>query len=237
MKKAFFLEFELNKPFTYIEDFINILTNSDIEVDIFNVSDAGKDKKSPLVPKIEACNFMILRKPLTFLSSESSRTHISDAVIKGNKNLLIIYSFSDIDSLEVLNNFLEPLNLRASSLMVYDEHENFESRRIVVFREANGCFEHREIFKGVDKVIIPQAHHIFITEPAKVMIRGNPTTRTVSTFDMPVAEVEGREIIVGAFNEKTSRVILMDSTLVNNKYIRQNTRFVKNVIKWISEAI
>ncbi len=237
MKKAFLLDFELNKPFTYIEDFINILSKSDIEIDIFNVSDAGKDKKSPLMNKIEASNFLILRKPLTFLTSESSRAHIREAVMEGNKNLLIIYSFSDIDSLEVLNDFMAPLNLRASSLMVYDDNNNFESRRIVVFHKANGCFVHPEVFKGVEKVVIPQAHHIFITNPSKAMIRGNPTTRTLGTTDMPVAGVEGSDIIVGAYNEESSRVVIMDSTLVNNKYIRENTRFVKNIIKWISEAV
>ena len=87
MKSVFMLDYELNQPFLYIEKFQNMLTKQDFQVDMFKISDAGKDKKSPLDDKIEACDFIILRKPLTFLSGESTRKKIQDFVVKKHKNI------------------------------------------------------------------------------------------------------------------------------------------------------
>ena len=78
-------------------------------------------------------------------------------------------------------------------------------------------------------------HHVYIKEPSKILIRGNPTTSTVGAFDMPVEGIEGSDITVGAYNDESMRIVLMDSTLLNNKYIPQNIKFVKNVINWVSE--
>lgn len=235
MKSVFMLDYELNQPFLYIEKFQNLLTKQDFQVDMFKISDAGKDKKSPLDDKIEACDFIILRKPLTFLSGESTRQKIQDFVVKKHKNILITFSFVDYESLDILNDFLKPLNIQSSGIMVYDDKENLGSRRLVVFRKSNGCLEHPKIFKGVDQVVIPQAHYIYVVKPSKVMIRGNPSTRAVGTSDSQLENIGGKEIVVGGYNDDKAKVILMDSTLINNKYIDKNTKFVKNVIKWMGD--
>jgi hypothetical protein len=235
MKTVFILDYELNQPFLYIEKFQKILTKLDFNIDMFKISDAGKDKKSPLLDKIEACDFVLLRKPLTFLSNESTRKKIQDFVIKKKKNILITFSFVDHESLEILNDFLQPLKIQSSGIMVYDDKENLGSRRLVVFRKSNGCLEHPKIFKGVDQVVIPQAHYVYVVKPSKPMIRGNPSTRAEGTSDSQIENIGGQEIIVSAYNDDNSKVILMDSTLINNKYIDKNIKFVQNVVKYMGD--
>jgi hypothetical protein len=229
------LDYELNQPFLYIEKFQSLLKKQDFDTDMFKISDAGKDKKSPLIDKIESCDIVLLRKPLTFLSSESTRKKIQDVITKKNKNILITFSFVDYESLEILNDFLKPFKIQSSGIMVYDDQENLGSRRLVVFRKTNGCLEHPEIFKGVDKVVIPQAHYVYVVKPSKVMIRGNPSTRAEGTSDSQLENVGGQEIIVSAYSDGDSKVILMDSTLLNNKYLDKNLKFVQNVVKWMGK--
>jgi hypothetical protein len=235
MKTAFMLDYELNQPFLYIEKFQKLLTNQDLNIDMFKISDAGKEKKSPLDDKIDACDFIILRKPLTFLSSEPTRQKIQDFVIKKHKNILVTFSFVDYESLEIINDFLKPTNIQSSGIMVYDDKENLGSRRLVRFRKSNGCLEHSDIFKGVDEVVIPQAHYVYVVRPSKVLIRGNPSTRAEGTSDSQLENIGGNEIIVSAYNDDNAKIILMDSTLLNNKYIDKNTKFVKNVINWMMD--
>jgi len=235
MKTAFMLDYELNQPFLYIEKFQKLLTNQDLNIDMFKISDAGKDKKSPLDDKIDACDFIILRKPLTFLSSEPTRQKIQDFVIKKHKNILVTFSFVDYESLEIINDFLKPTNIQSSGIMVYDDKENLGSRRLVRFRKSNGCLEHPDLFKGVDEVVIPQAHYVYVVKPSKVLIRGNPSTRAEGTSDSQLENIGGNEIIVSAYNDDNAKIILMDSTLLNNKYIDKNTKFVKNIVNWMTD--
>jgi hypothetical protein len=67
------------------------------------------------------------------------------------------------------------------------------------------------------------------------MIRGNPSTRAEGTSDSQLENIGGQEIIVSAYNDDRSKVILMDSTLLNNKYIDKNLKFVQNVVKWVGD--
>jgi len=233
MENILMMDFELNQPLTYLNKFTKLIENEGFTLDLFWARDYVSDKKPSIDDKINNSKFLIIRKPLTFLSGPIVRKKLQDAVIKDKKNMLVMYTFTEKDSMDVLNEFLKPFKINTSEIQIVDPKANSDDKRNVVFQKKNNCFVHKELFKGVSKVLIPHPHFVYVTKPAKILIRGNPSSELKYKLDDESSDLTGRNLIVGAYYDKTGRIILLDSTLFLDKYIDFNKKFVKNVITWL----
>jgi hypothetical protein len=235
MASILYMDFELNKPLTYLAKFRQLLSDEGWDLDLFWASDYAKKDKPSIDKKINDADLLLIRKPLTFLTGPQVRKKLQDAILKKKKNLLVMYTFTERESLDVLNEFLRPFKINTSDLQLIDDKTNQQDRRNVVFQKKNDCFYHDELFKGVSKLLIPHPHMIFVESPAKVLIRGNPTTELKYDFIELTSNLGGNDLIAGAYyNEKNSgRMIVIDSTLFLDKYFDFNKKFVKNVLTWL----
>jgi hypothetical protein len=229
------MDFELNKPLTYLNKFQELIRDSGWAVDLFWARDYTNKVKPSVDDKIAKAEFLIIRKPLTFLSSAMIRKKLQDLVFKKTKNMLVMYTFSETDSLIVMNQFLQPFKINASEIKVIDHKTNLKDKRDVIFQKKNDCFSHDEIFTGINKILIPHPHYIYVDTPAKVLIRGNPTTEIDQDNDIEVesGNLSGSDIVVGAYYEEAGRILVLDSTLFLDKYFDHNKKFIKNVITWL----
>lgn len=236
MDKLLFLDFELNKPLTYLNKFKQLLKDEGWLVDLFWARDYAQEKKPSLDEKINSSDFLIIRKPLTFLTSPAAREKIQEAILKKKRNLLVMYTFFEKESLDVLVNFLNPFKITPSDIKIVDNKTNLENKRMVVFHKKNKCFSHDTLFTNVTKVLIPHPHHLFVSSPAKVLVRGNPTTEVQ---DDPLYELtdnsdlKGSNITVGAYYDKSGKLVIISSTLFLDNYFDFNKKFIKNVITWL----
>ena len=117
--------------------------------------------------KISNFEFLIIRKPLTFLTSTQAREKIQNAILKDKKNLLIMYTYYDLESFEVLYNFLKPFNIIPSEIKIIDHKTNLKNKNVVVFHKKNKCFMHDTLFDGVTKLVISDPRHLTVEPPAK----------------------------------------------------------------------
>jgi hypothetical protein len=238
MDNLLFMDFELNKPLTYLNKFRKLVRNEGWDLDLFWASDYSQKKKPSIDVKINSAKLLVIRKPLTFLSGPQVRKKLQQAVLKSKKNLLVMYTYTENDSLEVLNEFLKPFKINTSDLQMIDNKTNQQDYRNVVFQKKNNCFYHDELFSGVSKILIPHPHMIYVHEPAKVLIRGNPTTELKTDFNENVSDLSGDNLIAGAYyNEKKSgKMLVIDSTLFLDEYFDFNKRFVKNIFTWFGSS-
>lgn len=236
MEKLLFLDFELNNPLIYLNKFQSLLKDEGWLIDLFWVNEPSTKNKSILEAKIEKNQFMIIYKPLTFLSSPGSRKKIQDAVIKDKKNLLLMISFNDTETYELLQQFLVPFKINLSFNKIIDNNTNLKHVRSVVYHKKNKCFKHNELFSGVSKLVIPYAHHLNINPPAKILIQGNPTTELQVEYKTDDSDINGSDIIAGAYYEKTGRIVIVNSTVFLDKFFDFNKPFIKNVITWLGKV-
>jgi hypothetical protein len=145
-----------------------------------------------------------------------------------------MYTFSERESMDALNKFLNPFMINTSEVQIIDNKVNLDNIRNVIFQKENKCFSHNELFKGVNKILIPNPHHIYVDEPAKVLIRGNPSTEIKYDLFVETSNLKGQDVIAGAYYEDTGRLIVLDSTLFLDKYFDFNKKFIINVIKWLA---
>ena len=235
MDNILIMDFELNRPLTYLNKFKQLLNDEGWALDLFWARDYAQEVKPSIDDKINSAELLIIRKPLTFLTGPQVRKKLQQAVLKDKKSFLIMYTFTEKDSQDVLNEFLKPFKINTSELQLIDNKTNMNDKRNVLFEKKNKCFSHNTLFKGVSKVLIPHPHHIYVSKPAKILIRGNPSTELKYNFDQESTALSGANLIVGAYYEKTGRIIVVDSTLFLDKYFDHNKKFVKNVIDWLSE--
>ena len=148
-----------------------------------------------------------------------------------------MYTFPDMETLELLNSFLKPFNIQISEIQIIDHETNLKNKREVIYHKKNNCFLHDELFKDVNKIVISDAYHIYLDSPAKNLIRGNPSTKLQFLMSTEEAEMRGSEINVSVYYEETCRVMLINSTLFLDKYFDFNKKFIKNIITWLGKEI
>lgn len=233
MNKALLLDFNINRPFQYIESFRKTLESLDVELNALSKDDVKKGLPEVLQEKFEECSFLVLRKPFAVLSGEKMREQVQNAVISGKVNLLVLFSFSEMEALEIVNEFLTPFNIQASDYMVWDEESNIKgTKKLVVFKP--GAFRYPGLFEGVEQVVIPQPHHLNIQDPAEPILVGNPTTYSNQFQEQPATQIDADNVVVGAINEQNGRVLVMDSTVFTNEWLDHNIPFLKNIVKYVS---
>jgi len=235
MDIALFMDFELNNPLTYLSKFKKLVKDEGWVLDLFWASDYTKKKRPSVDEKISKANFLIIRKPLTFLSSATIRSKLQEIIRTKKKNLLIMYTFTEFESLGVLNQFLEPFKIQLSELQIIDNTTNQNDTRTVVFHKKNKCFNHKFLFNGVQKVTIPHPHHMYLTKPAKILIRGNPSSEIKDSIYMDTSNLKGSDLIVGAYHESNGKILVLDSTLFLDQYFDYNKKFISNVFHYLAE--
>lgn len=235
MDTILFMDFELNKPLTYLNKFKKMIRDEGYNLDLFWAKDYSSEKKPSIDDKINSSEFLVIRKPLTFLIGPQVRKKLQDAVLEDKKSILIMYTFTEKDSLDVINEFLKPFKINTSEIQVVDFVANSDGQRNVIFQKKNNCFFHDELFKGVSKILIPHPHYVYVTEPAKILIRGNPSTELKYKQDDDSDSLTGADLVVAGYYEETGRLVVMDSTLFLDKYFDFNKKFVKNIITWLGE--
>ncbi|WP_455392380.1 hypothetical protein [[Eubacterium] cellulosolvens] len=235
MDNILFMDFELNQPLTYLNKFRKLIRDEGWELDLFWARDYSQKERPSVDEKIKKAKLLVIRKPLTFLSGPQVRKKLQQAVLKDKKSLLVMYTFTEMDSLEVLNEFLRPFKINTSEIQIIDNKTNANDKRNVVFQKKNKCFLHNELFDGVANILIPHPHYVYVTEPAKILIRGNPSTELKYGINEGGLDLTGSELTVGAYYEETGKMIVLDSTLFLDKYFDFNKRFVKNVITWLGK--
>jgi hypothetical protein len=146
-----------------------------------------------------------------------------------------MYTFSESDSLDALNKFMEPFKIQLSDASIIDTKTNQDDQHNVIFQKKNRCFFNDILFKGVGKLLIPFPHHIYTADPAKILIRANPSSEIKFDIFQETKEIKGTDLIVGAYYDKTGRIVVVDSTLFLDNYFDFNKRFVKNVFTWLYE--
>lgn len=227
------MDFELNKPLTYLSKFKKLIEDNGWYLDLFWARDYSNGAGPPIEDKIKDAKFLVIRKPLTFLSGPKVRKTLQDAVIKDEKSILIMYTFSESDSLHALNKFMEPFKIQLSDASIIDMKTNQDDKHNVVFQKKNRCFFNDSLFKGVSKLLIPFPHHIYTDDPAKILIRANPSSELKFDIFQETKDIKGTDLIVGAYYDKTGRIVVVDSTLFLDNYFDFNKRFVKNVFTWL----
>jgi len=233
VNKALLLDFNINRPFQYIESFRKTLKSLGIELNALSNDDVKKGLPEVLQEKFEECSFIIVRKPFAVLSGDKMREQVQNAVTSGKVNILVLFSFSEMEALELMNDFLSPFNIQASDYMVWDEDSNIRgTKKLVVFKPEAGAFKHKNLFEGVEQVVIPQPHHLFIQEPAVPVLVGNPTTHANQFQENPATQIDAENVVVGALNQDNGHVLVMDPTLFTNEWLEYNIPFLKNVLKW-----
>lgn len=233
MDNILMMDFELNKPLTYLSKFKEMLNNDGWNLDMFWAKDYSSDNKPTLDDKINSANLLLIRKPLTFLSSQLAIGKIQEAVLKEKKNLLLMMTYIDLETNSLLRNFLKPFNIIPSGIKAIDTKTNQDNKRMVIYHKKNKCFLHDELFKNVNKILIPDAINLFVDSPAKILIRGNPSTEAVNTLGIDESEPTGSDIIVGAYHEEKGRLITINSTLFLDNYFDFNKPFIKNIMTWL----
>ena len=178
MNNILLMDFELNKPLTLLNKFKTFLRNEGWAVDMFLAKDYSDGKKPSLDDKINSAQFILIRKPLTFLNSPKVTKKLQDAVLKDKKSLLLMLTFLDKESLNLIQNFLKPFKITPSEIKIIDQITNLNNKRSVVYHKKNNCFVNDIFFKQVAKIVVPDANVLYIEPPSEVMIRGNPSTET-----------------------------------------------------------
>jgi hypothetical protein len=235
MDKALLLDFNINRPFQYFESFRKALKDMGVELSAISKDDLSKGLPESLEEKFEECSFIVLRKPFAVLSGEKMRGQVQEAVLSGKVGILVLFSFSEMDALVIMNQFLEPFKITTSDFMVLDEQSNFkDTKKVVVFKPEAGAFKYEKLFQGIEQVVIPQPHHLFIQPPAVPVIVGNPTSIANRFYEDPAEQMDGEEIVVSALNEEKGRLLLVDSTMFTNEWLDLNTGFLKNIVDWVS---
>jgi hypothetical protein len=236
MENILFLDFELNQPLALLNKFKHWLRKEGWKLEMFWAKDYSpeQNQKPTFDEKLQTSNLLFIRKPLTFLTSPNVRKKIQHAVLNDKKNLLLMMSFTDIETLEILKEFLIPFKIEPSDIRAMDEKTNLDERRSVVFHKKNKCFSHNEIFNRVQKVVIPDANILYLKPPAKILIRGNPSTETYSLFPDESNGPKGSDVIVGAYYEDSGRVIVVNSSVFLDNYFDFNKPFIKNVMNWLN---
>ncbi len=234
MENILFMDFELNQPLTLLNKFDSWLQKEGWKLDMFWAKDYTKKDKPTFDEKLGSSDFLFIRKPLTFLTSPNVREKLQKAILKNKKSLLLMMSFSDRETLDLLREFLKPFNIEPSDVRAIDDVTNLQGKRSVIFHKKNNCFEHSEIFKRVNKIVIPDANLLFIEPPSKILIRGNPSTDIFSHNPINKPELKGSNIIVGAYYEETGKIIVVNSSIFLDKYFDFNKPFIKNVMNWLS---
>lgn len=233
MEQILLLDFELNNPLTYLDKFKRLLKDENWNLDLFWARDYNQKDKPSLDDKLNSTQFLLIRKPLTFLSSPKVRKKIQNNVLKEKKSLLIMYTFSEIETLELLNSFLEPFKIQISEIQVIDKKTNLKNKHEVIFHKKSNCFSHNSLFNNIDKIVISDAHHIYVNSPSKILIQGNPSTELQFPMSDEIAPLTGSEINISAYYEETGLVTVINSTLFLNKYFDFNKKFIKNIITWM----
>jgi hypothetical protein len=233
MENILFMDFELNKPLTYLDKFNQLLKKDGWILDMFWVKDYSQEKKPSLDDKINNSDLLFIRKPLTFLSSPTATEKIQNAILKNNKNLLLMMTYSDYETFDMLKNFLIPFNITLSEFRAFDIKTYQEHERSVIFHKKNKCFNHKELFKGINKVLIPDASHLVVEPPANVLIRGNPSTETSKSFGGREEGPKGSDIIVGAYYEESGKILVVNSTVFLDNFFDFNKPFIKNIMGWL----
>ncbi len=236
MDNILLMDFELNKPLTYLNKFKKMLNDNDWTLDIFWAKEYTKKEKPTMDEKIKNTEFLIIRKPMTFLSNAETRKKIQNVVLKDKKNLLVMSTFPDRDSLDVLTNFLQPFHINPTDNKVIDNNTNKNNERLVVFNKKNKCFSHATLFKGVKSIVIPYPYHLIVDSPAEILIRGNPSTEVLDDGMDYTPGLKGSDIIVGAYFEASCRVIVVNSTIFLDSYFEFNRSFIKNIISWCGKG-
>jgi hypothetical protein len=67
MDTILFMDFELNKPLTYLNKFKKMIRDEGYNLDLFWAKDYSSEKKPSIDDKINSSEFLVIRKPLTFL--------------------------------------------------------------------------------------------------------------------------------------------------------------------------
>jgi hypothetical protein len=235
MDKFLLMDFELNLPLSYLNKFKSLINDKGWILDLFWARDYNQKEKPRIEDKINSAQILMIRKPLTFLTSPKMRKRLQDSILKDKKNMLIMYTFTEIESLEVMNKFLEPFKINLSEVQIIDNKRNQGNIRNVIFQKKNKCFSHDELFKGVSSILIPNPHHIFVKKPAKILIKGNPSTAVQYYISEETSNLKGSNLIVGAYYNDTGRMVVLDSTLFLDKFFDFNKKFIKNVITWLGE--
>ena len=137
MNNILFMDFELNQPLAYLTKFKKMLASDGWNLDMFWAKDYASDNKPSFDDKLNGSNFLFIRKPLTFLSSPNVRKKIQEAVLDRKKSLLLMMSFADKESLDLIRDFLEPFKIEPSDVRAIDNVTNLKGKRSVVFHKKN----------------------------------------------------------------------------------------------------
>jgi hypothetical protein len=237
MANILFMDFELNMPLTYLNKFTKLLKTDNWYLDMFWAKDYMKKKRPTLDEKIKSYNILLIRKPMTFLSSKVAVEKIQKAILRDNKRLLLMLTFLDYETLDMLKDFLEPFNIIPTEIRAIDYKTNQDNRKSVIYHKKNKCFNHDELFKNVSKIVIPDATHLYVEPPAKILIRGNPSTEPFYTTGNIKNAPSGSDLIVGAYYEESGRMLIVNSTVFLDNYFDFNRPFIKNVIKWLTTGL
>lgn len=235
--KILFMDFELNKPLTYLNKFGKLIRDEGWNLDLFWAKEYTHENKPSVNYKIDSAKILIIRKPLTFLSSPRVRKKLQETIKKDKKNMLIMYSFTERDSLDALSEFLKPFMITPSEVQIIDNKSNQDNFRNVIFHKKNKCFNHSELFKGISKILIPHPHLVSVNKPAKILIKGNPSTEVQEDIYFETSTLSGSDVIVGAYYDDTGRILVMDSTLFLDNFFDFNKKFIKNVITWLGYGV
>jgi len=229
------LDLTLNDPFQYLDSFKKLLRTMDIELAAFSRKDLEGGIETALENGFQRADFLILRKPFGLLSGEKARAKVQDAVRSGRIGLLVMYTFTELEALELMNDFLRPFGLASTELMVTDSADR-NSKKVVNFSNDQGCFKFDPLFKDVAKVIIPQPHHIMVSPPAKAAVIGHATTEANTFDDNPNNRILGNSITVCGVCDDGGKLVLVDSTMFSNDWLEKNRVFAGNIMKWVGRA-
>lgn len=233
MSSALLLDFTLNAPFQYLEDFKRYLRNKDIELRAIQRGDIANGLDAFLEEQFDECDFLVLRKPFAVLSGERMRGLVQDAVTSGRVGLLVMFSYTEDEALELMNEFLKPFDIQGTEFMVWDEEMNYNSTKKIVRLEA-GSLVDPVLTEEVHKVIIPQPHHWIVSGEAKPLFLGNPSSQANKFQENPAEEIRGQDIVIGGVNGSKGRIVVMDSTPFTNNWVQHNKRLLNNIVSWLS---
>jgi len=229
------LDLTLNDPFQYLDAFKRLLRTMDIELAAFSRKDLEGGVEKALENGFQKAEFLILRKPFGLLSGEKARAKVQDGVKSGRIGILVMYTFTEQEALDLMNDFLRPFGLASTELMVTDSADK-NSRKVVIFTKDKGCFKFDPFFKDVGKVVIPQPHHIIVSPPAKAAIIGNNTIEANTFDDNPNNRLTGESITVCAVCDEGGKLVLVDSTIFSNDWLEKNNVFASNLLKWVGKT-
>lgn len=229
------LDLTLNDPFQYLDAFKKLLRTQDLELAAFSRKDLEGGVEKALENGFQKADFLILRKPFGLLSGEKARAKVQEGVKAGRIGLLVMYTFTELEALDLMNDFLKPFGLASTELMVTDSADR-NTRKVVNFTHEGGCFKFDPLLKDVGKVIIPQPHHIIVSPPARPAIIGHATIEANTFDDNPANRMTGESITVCAVNDTGGKLVLIDSTIFSNEWLEKNNVFAGNLLRWVGKT-